>query len=426
MVISENGEKKSGKIFGKLPDFRGKFKKIIKKPSFSWKFPKGKTTVIAVLVIIFLALFVSAGFAFYWYVPKAKVSIFLQPKVLEKELEIIVDPEVKDLDVENGVIPGKFVDLEIEGSKTKEATGEKLVGDKAEGEVTVYNKTDLSKAFSSGTVLIGPDKLAFVLDEDITIASKSAEASDEGEQVVYGKTVTNITASSIGTESNLSADTQLTFSKYPASLYSAKVKDGLSGGTSRQIKAVSAEDQEKLLEELTEEIKGKVEAEIKAKISSDEELLDKEVEMEIVSKEFSHDEGDEADSLSLDLKVKYTFLVYKKQDLTNLLMHKISDIVPENFVFSDQTTDFDASSVKFEDKKANIQAIVKAKLVPQLDKEEVKKNLKGKYPEVVQDYLKSIPNFSKADIEISPRLPNKLHTLPRVIDNIEIEIKIEE
>lgn len=376
---------------------------------------------IALLLILFLAVL-----AFYWYVPKASVVLYFEPKVLEKEIEVVVETAASQINKETKIIPGELRQIEIEVEKTKETTGDKLVGDKAKGKIVVYNKTDLAKTFPAKTVLIGSNKLTFLLDEEIKVASKSAKTTEEGEEIAYGKATASVTASSIGPESNLPSQSQFDFKEYSSGFFSARTEEGFSGGTSRQIKAVSKEDRENLLNGVTAELRTQAREKIKAEALSTEEILGEEVNLEIISQKFSASEEDETDSLSLNLKIKFKFLTYKKEDLNQLLFEKISDDIPSGFVFKPESLKIETSEVLLEESKAKVKIISKLNLIPELNIEEIKNNIKGRYPEVIKTYLESLPNFLQADINISPRLPAKLNTLPRLSKNIQVETKIKE
>ena len=411
----------------KLKEKLARFFSIFSKASF--KLPRllvKKRPLFLVLPFIFILLVAGGGFLFYWYVPKAKVDIYLQAKVLEKDLSIIISQQADKVDQDQAVIPGSFKEIEVEGQETKETTGEKLIGDKAKGGVIVYNKTEMAKVFPQGTVLIGPGQLTFSLDEEIEVASKSAEQTDEGEKITYGKTETTLTAVSIGTEANLDPESDFSFKDYPTSLYEATAKDGLSGGTSRQVKAVSKEDQSQLLEQLNKRLKAEAKQKLEGQGSSQEKVIEKEVEEDVLQQDFSADVGQEEDQLTLKLKKKFIFPSFKKESLDQLVSQKISGEVPDGFVFKDQTFEVEIKEVEFEDDQAKAKVGVKLKLLPKLDLAEIKDNLKGRYPQVVEDYLEKLPNFSRADIQISPQLPAKLRTLPRLEDNITIEVKTEE
>ena len=67
-----------------------------------------------------------------------------------------------------------------------------------------------------------------------------------------------------------------------------------------------------------------------------------------------------------------------------------------------------------------------AKLIPKLDFSVMKNQLAGRSTQEVQDYLASLPNFVKADIALSPKLPGKSKTLPRAKKNIIIKLELQE
>lgn len=375
--------------------------------------------------IIFLLVIALAGFLFYWYVPKATITIYVKPQVLEKEFSVTFDTAAAGIDKEKIIIPASLKELEIDGKKTKAVTGEKLIGEKATGEVTIYNKTDVTKTFSKGTVLIGPDKLTFVLDSEIKVASRSSQKNESGEQVTYGKANVDISAQSIGTESNLGSSSELTIKDYPSSVYSAKTEKGLSGGISRQVKAVGKEDLSVLLEELSSELSSQAQEQIQTGLNSGEAVLNKEAESVVVNKKYSAGEDEEADTLGLDLKVKFTFLIYKKDDLYQLFMSKLAGDVTSGLNFDKDTTAIEVKDIELTDKKAKTLVKINTTLIPNINTDEIKSSIKGKYPQIIQSYLESLPEFVRADIKIYPTLPAKLNTLPRQIKNIKVDIRTE-
>ena len=65
-------------LTNKIFTFAGSFSKL----SFSWpKLFLTRLPLIILIFIIFLIGLMTAGFALYWYVPKATVVIFVKPKV---------------------------------------------------------------------------------------------------------------------------------------------------------------------------------------------------------------------------------------------------------------------------------------------------------------------------------------------------------
>jgi hypothetical protein len=363
-----------------------------------------------VIIIGLLILFALAGsvFAFYWYVPKAEVTIYLKAKTLEKEMTVSINVDERS--------------VEVDVEKSKATTGIKTVGDQASGTVMVYNKTDLEKTFAAGTSLIGPDDLSFSLSEDVTVASRSAE--EEG--ISFGKAEVAVTADAIGTESNLGGGSKLSFSEYPTSLYSATAESGLSGGTSREILVVSEEDLDNLSSEAEEELKQKAEEKLNDELGDKKKVIGDSLKGEEIEKNFSAEEGEETDQLGLSLKIKYLAYAYDESELEMQIMNEIKDDIPDDFVFDPDETEIETEEIEVVDNQAEFRAVVKVGLLPKIDFAEIKKNLAGRYPDKVDEYLKSLPNFSSADIKVRPNLPAKLKTLPRMAKNIIIETEVEE
>lgn len=400
-------------ITNKASDILSKLNSIIKLK----KAPKTLTLVGLGFTLLFIIVFTA-----YWYLPKAKVTILVEPKSVDENLELIIDSKASTLDLANTTLPGEAVEISVEGTKSAPTTGVNLVGDPAQGDITIYNKTDNSKTFSAGTILIGTENLAFALDEDTTVASSSAEADG----IKFGKTTAKITAKSIGPNGNLSAGTILSFKQFSDENYSAKTIDGLSGGTAREVKAVSLEDQDSLLEALVADLKQKAANDLQQKLGSELSLVDVKSGGELIEKSFNYDLDEETDNLKLDAKLQYSALSYRKSDLDLLLKQAIKGKIPDNYEVS-QSSEIDLQpAILNKDQTATIEVAFKAKLIPKLDFNDVKINLKGRYPDLVQAYLASLPGFISADIAITPNLPKQLKTLPRVTKNIIVEIKTKE
>jgi len=402
------------------PKFQSFFSKLPAMISFKpGQKPRSLTLLAGGLGIIFIALFVA-----YWRLPKAKVTIFLEPKTIDEELSLTIDPQATSLDSDQGVLPGRSLEISVKGSKSAPTTGTSLIGDPAQGDVTLYNKTNQSKTFSAGIDLIGPDNLVFTLDEDTTVASSSSEEDSDGViTITPGRTQTKITAKSIGPESNLSDGAKLQFKQFSESDYYAKVAGGLSGGTAQEAKVVSEEDQANLLEALIADLKTQAAEELSSQLGEGMSLVDVEDQDELISKSFNHDVDEETDNLKLDAQLEYSALSYRQADLDLLLQQTIKEKIPDNFQLSD-ASEIDVQPAELQaDGSATVEVIFKAKLVPKLDFTEIKNNLKGRYPQITQEYLATLPNFIKADIVITPNLPSKLKTLPRLTKNITLEIK---
>ena len=394
--------------------------KVVKEKLLRLKFPSAPKAIIGIAAgfIGLLILVISA----YWYLPKAQITLYFEPKTIETNLTLTIDPKASTLDPVKAILPGESVDISTEGSQSIPTTGTALIGDPAKGNITIYNKTAQTKTFPQNTVLIGSNNLTFSIDEDTTIASRSSEENSEGViTITPGKADASITAQNIGPESNLSVGSRLSFKQFSEDDYYAKTS-GLSGGTSQEVKAVSQVDQDKLLAAITTELINKAQTELQSRQGGDKTLVSIQDQEKFISKKFNHAVNEKADTLVLEAKLEYTALSYNQKDLQLLLNEAVKEKIPENFQVSDSSeTKLEPAKLN-KDKTATIQVAFKAKLLPKLDLEAIKKEIKGHYPAAIQDYLTSLPSFLSADIIIKPNLPSGLKTLPRVAKNILLEV----
>lgn len=381
----------------------------------------GKASLIIGAVLVLLFIFGGLAVIAYWYLPRAQITLFVEPKLLEKEFKIKLDAELSVPDPETLALPATSVETVMEGEKTTETTGSKTVGEPARGEVTIYNGTPKEKTFTTGTLITSSSGIKFTLDENVTVASQSGTAADP----VPGKATVGVTASAIGTEGNLASGTEFTVLDYASSDFIAKNETAFTGGTSREVRVVSKEDQESLSSALTEELRQKAIQELSQKLSPESTLLEESLSSKVAKKDFSQDVGVEADELSLTQKLKFSALTYKEEEFKNLIENQIQGTIPAGFEFKreESETDFELIEVE-EDGSAIFNAAFRANLLPKLELEKIKADIVGKYPGVGELYLDNLPNVVGFEAKIISRFPRRLQTFPRLAKNIQIEVKL--
>ena len=170
-------------------------------------------------VIIAFGGLLTALFLIYFVrnYPTANISLITYPLLKETPKEIMFAKETGQPAGSLPVIPVKNMTTEVSGMKSTKSTGTTLLGDKARGEVTIYNKTTKQTSLTKGTV-INSGIIKFSIDDEIKIAS----ASETGEGITFGKATVKVTAAAIGSESNLGANSNFTLSEFNESNLSAK------------------------------------------------------------------------------------------------------------------------------------------------------------------------------------------------------------
>lgn len=382
-------------------------------PNFSRIFGSlGLTLTITVIIVIALV----AG---YLLLPKANVTVFVDPKILERETQIVADPAIQTMDESKKQIAGKIVETTVDGTAKASATGKKQIGDPAKGTVVLYNKTAAPKNFPSGTVLVGPDNLNFALDTSVTIASQSAVEGG----ISFGKGTVKATASTIGPEGNLAAGKDLTIKGFSSDQYAAKVDSAFAGGVSKDVTVVTSDDQKKLLASLTSDLKKKASEEVQGKLTGDMKILEETFTEKVLKQTFSKNVGDQASEFSLTLNVNLKGTAYSDTDLKTIVGKLVETNVPEGYDLDLNRTETQATVSKVEkDGKIIFTAKFKAKLMPRLDLNKIKSDITFKTPTQVEDILKSHESVIGADVKMTPELPGPLLRLPLLPQNINLEI----
>jgi len=408
---------KEKRSIGKLPQkFFGIFSKI-KFPKLSFNLKLGGARVILYGLIILLLLGIGF-FAFWWFIPEAQVEIYVSPKRIDNEVEIAVNTNSSKNDLEDRTISGRVIEGDKQAEKSDATSGTKTIGDKATGEITIY-RVGTSINLAKETLIKGPQGLNFSLDDEVKVAS--------GSVLNRGVTKAKVSAKDIGAQYNLASGTTFSISNYPTSDMEAQNESAFSGGTSREVSAVSEDDQERLLKNLQGELENDLKSELSQKVSGDERLIEESLEFNIVKKEFDKKVGDEGTSLSLSLKLAAEGITVENSAIKDIGLKYLNQQVPEGYSLQgDQVT----ADFTFKNKKDNIYTIllmVGADLIPRLDTKNIAKNITGKFPQIAEDYFASnIPGYERAVIKINPiHFPGKLGTLPRITKNISITVNVE-
>lgn len=391
-----------------------------KLPSFNF----GGAKSLFIAGAIFFLVFVGGGLA-YWYIPKAEVTIYVSPKLLEKEIEFRVDPQVSVINQAEKIVPARIVDIPVSGEKTGTASGTKTVGERAKGKAIIYNSGG-STTLKAGTALIGPGSLKFTLDENVPIASGSSVANPS-------KTTAGVTASDIGAQYNLASGTEFSVGNFLKSGLSAKNEESLSGGTSREVSAVSKEDTDVLEKGLANELSQQGAQNLRGSLVKEEILIEESVVFVPTNKSFSSKPGEEATTLKLRLEGKISATVVGQSSLNSLIEDELKKDIPQGFALrGDQIETAYKKKEVLEDAKLKTKeppkfiAQVRANLLPKVNPDEVARAIAGKYPAVAKEYLASnIPGFTRAETTFNIRLPGKLGTLPRILKNITVEVTAE-
>ncbi len=359
------------------------------------------------LLLIFSLL--AAGAAALWFLPQAHITLYLQPKKLNFDLHFILSDQVVELDLEKNLVPATLVTKTVSGQKTIPTTGTALVGEKATGTVTLYNRTSLPKTFPAGTKLTA-DQLVFTLDEAVTVASKSS-GSDYTE--IPGKTTAKLTAASIGEAYNLPANTEFQVASYSTTSFIAKNTTPFSGGSAQEVKAVAQADYDLVFQQLSQELKQQALQAFQEEASADTQVLLLDDSLEVAQKDYSASIGEESQQLTLNLSLTLKGFQYRPSDIESLVARQIQTATPKGYHRLNQPISLAINTQTPQDNGLAVSAQAQLLLLPDLDYNHFRSLLKGTTPSALEKTLKTIPGFARAELRLTPHwLPPRLRFLP--------------
>lgn len=401
------------KTFKALLSFKNVFNKV---PKQRMKFDGGKKNLLYGGIIFIITLIV--GFLLWWLLPKAIVTIYVSPKKLEDKIKLTLDTSGNSNNFSEGILSGQVLEVTKEGEKTIPTSGTKTIGEKAKGTVKIQNGTSNSIRFSAGTILLSSGDLQFTLDSSASVSGAISPS-------LPGESNVDVTASNIGADYNIAKDEILKVSNYPKSDVDAIVLSNFSGGSSRQISAVSEDDQKNLLKDLKSELSENAKNDLKNKIGEDLYFIENSLIATDSSRVFSNKVGDEALNLKLNLSINSKGVAVRENDLFDFINSSLKDQIPSGYVLrSDQiNVRFDLQEVNKE--KYSFDVFVEVNLLPQIKTDEIKEKIKGRGKNVVEKYLETVPGFIRAEIKFDPILPGKLNTLPHLSKNINVDLATE-
>ncbi|MCA9382286.1 hypothetical protein KC660_02660 [Candidatus Dojkabacteria bacterium] len=370
----------------------------IGKPSVG--FLTNKSNLKFILPIVLL-VFVLIGYA-YFIAPKADVNLTLEAKQLEATKEVKASSDYSSINLEKLTIPAEVVEANVDGSKNAKATGKKQVGEKATGEVTLFNFTSNDINLASGTIVASGGK-NFLLDVDVTIPKKNTPSPDNPEEpILAGTRDVAVTAQSFGTEYNLKDGALFTVANYGSDQLKGKTFKDFSGGTSRDITIVSSKDIDDLKKTILDELKPMAIEQVKGSIGEDKFFLEDQIKFDVKEVTASPAKDQEAQNFDLSVKAVATVTVFSKEDLNQLAEEFLKNQVEDGYSLDENTFDVSSELVKAEGNSITVKLKIKAVAQKQFEQDKVLSEISGKSLKKADELLSNQSAVTDYEVVISP------------------------
>lgn len=351
----------------------------------------------------------------------ALISAELKTAPLSKQLSLRLDPEAQGSDPNAGVLKAELIKQTVSGEKSAATTGKKLIGDKAKGKVTIFNRTSGSKTFPAGTVL-QTGKLKYLTDQQVTVASASTGRNFETNP---GTVEVAVTAAAIGVESNITGDTELTIDSYAKDTYIARSAGNLSGGTSREILAVSKKDQDDVLSELRKELTDQAVQQLQSQVGEGKYVFPTN-RTKVTSSKFSAEVGKETNNFSLSLTVEAEALAYSSSELQGLADQALSGDIPAGYELPAESiiVNTEVTSTSTASAQQNITAQLSGVAKPRVDVNTWKSEIAGMPETEALQLLRQKSEVQNVTIARDPAFfAQFVKTLPTDTSKIDVQVR---
>lgn len=383
-------------------------------------------------IIIFSAMGFVAGLlvlavgSFLWMLLGSTVIVAVTPerKAISSNIQITLTAD-GETNPEEKILKAEIVEAQASGTRTTDASGVKIVGEKATGKVKIYNKTEADKIFPAGVVVGTDDDIEFTTNEEITVPAAEVKSSTSGEEKKYGSAEVAATAVVIGSESNIQKGKVLSVADFGSDTYSAETVDDFSGGSSREVRVVSKTDQDVLVSELKKELTKQAEDQLKAS-GNNGQFFAPNATVVVDTQDFDREIEDEADQVTLSMTVTVSTLVYKAEDIKPIVEYVLQEEVPEGYEFTQKDPQLLSAPLddvpEGEDPVLDVNVSTFAIAVVPVD--ELKQSLLGKPINQAIDTAKGSPAVSQASIMFTPSFAKSVvNSVPKNENRVTIVIQ---
>ncbi len=357
------------------------------------------------LLIIGLILIISSLLIIEIFFHKAQLIIYIPSKKIEKDVNKIINYQKKKVTVDR--------------RETIEATGENFIGNKAKGQVTIYNFDDKEKTFLKGTV-IENNGLKFLLDNDIKVAS--ATLTPDGSAKLPGKAYVSVTAEEIGENYNLANNQRFKIDNLSSTVFFAINDSGFTSGSKKKIKTFSISDKNNLEKKLLDKIKSENKH---PNLDKNQAFISDLTSIKLIEKKFSKEIGEEAQTVELKAKAEVVFIIYDKTKLIEDLKKDLFRELDKDYQILNNNLKIEIKKTEIKEDQLNLGLKVLAKTFLKIDKDKLISEVLGKNKQLLEKKLKEKFQINGFNLIINTNIPLIKDYLPWLKNNLDLRFEIQ-
>lgn len=395
------------------------------------KFIESKGTVFVTGVLLLIIVGLGVVFGLFKHFQHATITLVLKEESVNKSFDVTATSSVTTIDYSLQKIPAKILEVTESGSGSVNATGKSFVGDKATGNVNIFNKTDKEIALPKGTKItrIGTSSTDYVfyLNDAVKIEKQKTTVSETpggaSNEVVYGKATVGVTAAELGNEYNLKKGEKFTVSDYNANELAGENDSDLSGGSKHEAVTITQADINSATELAKTSLTEKVQQALAGTAETDGSKINPEtVVLTVLQTVPNRKVNDEANDVTVTMQMRARSFSYTEKDLKELVKKLLEENVSDKLSFTDETK-MSVEGARIENEELKFIVKVSDNVVSKVNEDEIKKIVAGRRVNVVTGYLNTLKIIESYKLVITPKLPQGLASFPTDISKISIEIE---
>lgn len=365
---------------------------------------------IAVFFSFFAGILLAGGI--FFILPRADVKISPEVEPISMNLAFTATVSALNIDAEKGIVPAQILNYEEVVSETFPVKGFIQQGEKAHGTVTIINRTVDEQKIKGKSRLKSTNDLVFTMDESTVVAPHSS-------------VTVKITADQGGSVGNLQKG-KLYFMALPETdrviLY-AEISAPLTGGTDKQIPALSKDDIENAKKQFMAEKQDKLKKTLVDALAPDVVRDERFLQFDLADLSAAESEGAQIAEFHLKGKAKSKYFVFKQSDVDELVNRTMATRVAAGKVLSKK---LDPASLKIDkidwgQNNVTLSYVLQNSVQNYFDLEAIKQALVTRTLDGAQTYLRGLPGVKDASVKLSPFWVKRV---PGFKKNIRIELVV--
>ena len=351
-----------------------------------------------------------------WFAPSAKVIITAKTQAAPVSMTLNLGG-TSPTNISTNTVQTVTKQIKKDVTVSFTATGSKAIGTKATGTITLSNSSSGKSISVPAGSIFSNDNYDFVTNSGVSVPGATVDNGN----IVPGSITTGISASDVGSAYNLPASS-LTSSVSGISAAASQT----TGGESHQATVVTVAAVQKAKQALVDQTNADVKKQLTAQFTNGET---------VITDSFKADHADATSVPAIDAEATggnakltsattFSMTAIAKSELTAFLRDAITkqmDATKKQRIYDDGYSKVTLSGYQTSDTGSTVNIATTGQFGPDINKEDIKNQVKGKNFGDAQSILSSINNVSNVDIKFPYFW---VTTIPNDINKITVEFQI--